>query len=920
MRLLHCRVQNVRLHGDLPLHFDPGLTLIGGANESGKSTLVEALHRTLFLKASAAGAPVEALRSRHHPGHPTVELGFEAAGDRWTLAKRFSGSSGSVVLRSERGEVLSGPAAEERLASLLGVGETLGGKQVGRLPMRWAHLWVPQGSSGDNLLNREASSYDLETLIERLEANGGAALQSSHDQWVANQLDTILADTFTARKGDVRRQSPLGIARQAAAQAEATVAEAQARLAAFETASNDLAQLEERLEWLRNTTLPALEQRRQGLRQAEGRCQQLRHRLALRSQELEPLRLRHQALQERSTRLAEVTGAVHQGQGQLQAVRSRVAETSQQLEALAAERQRALANRDGLAQQRQALEQRGQLVARLLQGARLASERQQLRGALEQQRRQRELRGALQRQLAALPAVDEARVRRLRSLERAAGEARVRLESLAAGVELIHGDQAVLLDGRPLLPGQKVRLTEVAELQLGPGVKVRLSPGGGQGLAEGQGTLRRAEQAFQSALAALGLDDLEAAEAVALQRQGLLQRLAGEAGGQAGEGGELSGAGEGAATLERRLEAIDDDWNGLQRELAALAEVRHQEEERDPIPSDLQALEQMHRQLQQTYHLTKVPFRQAEQELEGLGQRQEALRTSLEAARRREAPLETEIQLMGRRQAELLADQASPEALQQLVADGDASLRAAAADLERLRNELAALEAEGGPAVLEGLDQEIARLQEECLTLTASGGAAQQRCEAIASGDPHAALEQAQAALETAQADLQSLGRLCEAQQVLRQLFSEAQADLSNRYSEPLARAVEAYLDPLLSAGGGCRLRCEPGGGFSGLQLSRGGEYFDFAALSGGMREQLGAALRLAMADVLKDAHGGCLPLVFDDAFTYSDPTRVALVRGMLQRAVARGLQVILLTCSPDDYAGLEGSVVRLDPPFSAPA
>ena len=50
MRLLHCRVQNVRLHADLSLRFDPGLTLIGGANESGKSTLVEALHRTLFLK------------------------------------------------------------------------------------------------------------------------------------------------------------------------------------------------------------------------------------------------------------------------------------------------------------------------------------------------------------------------------------------------------------------------------------------------------------------------------------------------------------------------------------------------------------------------------------------------------------------------------------------------------------------------------------------------------------------------------------------------------------------------------------------------------------------------------------------------------------------------------------------------------
>ena len=55
-----------------------------------KSTVVEALHRALFLKASAAGAPVEALRSRLHLGAPTVQLAFEAKGDTWTLRKRFS--------------------------------------------------------------------------------------------------------------------------------------------------------------------------------------------------------------------------------------------------------------------------------------------------------------------------------------------------------------------------------------------------------------------------------------------------------------------------------------------------------------------------------------------------------------------------------------------------------------------------------------------------------------------------------------------------------------------------------------------------------------------------------------------------------------------------------------------------------------
>ena len=78
------------------------------------------------------------------------------------------------------------------------------------------------------------------------------------------------------------------------------------------------------------------------------------------------------------------------------------------------------------------------------------------------------------------------------------------------------------------------------------------------------------------------------------------------------------------------------------------------------------------------------------------------------------------------------------------------------------------------------------------------------------------------------------------------------------------------------------------------------------------MREQLAAALRLSMADVLKEAHNGCLPLVFDDAFTNSDPERIDLVKRMLSTAVDRGLQVILLTCDPAAYGSFAEQVVEL--------
>ncbi|MDP4706589.1 MAG: ATP-binding protein, partial [Cyanobium sp. MAG_237] len=100
MRLLHATLRQVRLHQQLELQFDPRFTLLGGPNEAGKSTVVEALHKVLFLKASATGRAVDEMRSRLHSGLPEVELGFEAAGARWELRKRFSGASGTCQLSS----------------------------------------------------------------------------------------------------------------------------------------------------------------------------------------------------------------------------------------------------------------------------------------------------------------------------------------------------------------------------------------------------------------------------------------------------------------------------------------------------------------------------------------------------------------------------------------------------------------------------------------------------------------------------------------------------------------------------------------------------------------------------------------------------------------------------------------------------
>jgi uncharacterized protein YhaN len=57
------------------------------------------------------------------------------------------------------------------------------------------------------------------------------------------------------------------------------------------------------------------------------------------------------------------------------------------------------------------------------------------------------------------------------------------------------------------------------------------------------------------------------------------------------------------------------------------------------------------------------------------------------------------------------------------------------------------------------------------------------------------------------------------------------------------------------------------------------------------------------------------LPLVFDDAFTNSDPERLSGLGAMLRKGSEAGIQIVLLSCNPKDYAALArelGAMVNL--------
>ncbi len=245
----------------------------------------------------------------------------------------------------------------------------------------------------------------------------------------------------------------------------------------------------------------------------------------------------------------------------------------------------------------------------------------------------------------------------------------------------------------------------------------------------------------------------------------------------------------------------------------------------------------------------------------------------------------------------------------------------AALDQQLLSQEqqLACLGAEadqGWPAAggEEGITAALQQLLAEKEELLIRRGQNLQLCRSLGATNPQADCEQCQADFDHCHDHSQALTQRAMALRTLVERFSGVRSALADRYGEPMARAIASYLELLGPGATSVQLNFDGSSGFNDLQLRQAQEIYAFERLSGGMREQLAASLRLALAEVLAPAYDGTLPLVFDDAFTNSDPQRIQGLHQMLERACQSGVQVLLLSCTPNAYGELAERIgSRLD-------
>jgi len=886
MRLVSVTVRNYRIHREVTVPFGEGVTVIAGPNESGKSTLVEAVHHALFLRSRVSGEIAQSLRSAHHAGHPSVVLEFEAAGRRLTIEKTFAGAKGTTTLKEQGGRTRHNEEAEEEIHRVLQEDEAGGGKGAAKqVRGRWAHLWVWQGTSGADPGEAKVGDRSMQRLRERLgRMGGGGVLESAGDRRVAASLEDLVAASFTD-KGKPRTGSELSKAVEDLATARAASSAAAAALAALDQAVRDVDAAERSIAEGTHSLvriradLAALHERRAELSRTEGLLAEAR-------MEADAARRAHDELDRADAEIRDLDDRIRQAEETLRPARedlgcAKAAEETQRSRfdaALAALRELTTRHREaGALAERHALVE--QFERQRAERAGLASRCDLI---LEHRRRADGIRAEIRR----LPPVKDEDVEKLVGLERAADAASAELRAIATRVEVIAADAPVRLGETSLGAGGAETITAEAEIVVG-GTRLRVVPGGGRSLSESTRKSEEAEAALAERLAALGVASTDQARRDAARLATLANELLVESGTVKGLGDEqalreLATLDHAIAELEARLARSRAEGfvraEGLE---AALAARRGAEEEVHRLTAALGA--------------ATTEFDVAKKLADGAVAEHARIAESIRAAQESLAGLRT------RRQA--IVERAGEERAGELASR--AAARKAAADrLAVLERQRAALEPETLERDRLRVQKSLDERQEEMRQAETRRQLALATFHASGTSDPAEDRARAVAREARAVACHDRLDREARAARLLLEMFREGKRAVEDRFLEPLKARVGDYLQRLFGAGAevSIDLEGEEIGAVSLVRQGDGAVPFGFGALSGGTREQVGAALRLAMAEILAEDHDGCLPVVFDDAFVNADPDRLRGLQRVLDLGAERGLQVVVLTCDAAAY------------------
>lgn len=194
---------------------------------------------------------------------------------------------------------------------------------------------------------------------------------------------------------------------------------------------------------------------------------------------------------------------------------------------------------------------------------------------------------------------------------------------------------------------------------------------------------------------------------------------------------------------------------------------------------------------------------------------------------------------------------------------------------------------------------ESLRLQHECAT--ASLREISIELAVLRSEGRKGKLDAAEIELEHATSQHARVGDRARAAQLLRSVMARHRDTTRLRYVEPYRAELQRLGRPVF----GPTFEVEVDSGLQILSRTLGGTTVPYESLSGGAKEQLGILARLAGAAMVSKED--TVPVVVDDALGFTDPDRL-IKMGEVFDSVGEHGQVIVLTCSPSRYDGVTGA------------